>query len=300
MACVAAPLFATGGEKSAGRPCPVAGIVIFAEGRSVASGKEKEMLLRTALIQTDIRWGDKQANLEAAERRLRALEQTDLAVLPEMFATGFMTEDDAAAEPMEGATVGWMRRMARETGMAVAGSVIVREEGAGRARNRFVLAEADGSLAWYDKRHLFSFGGEDRRYEAGTQRTVMVCRGVRLLPLICYDLRFPVWSRNRNDYDALLYVASWPASRIAAWDALLPARAIENQAYVLGVNRVGNDPTAAYNGHTAAFDFLGRPMGTLPDGEEGIVRAMIDTEALAAFRDRFRAWADADDFALRI
>ncbi len=258
------------------------------------------MLLRTALIQTDIRWGDKKTNRDVAERRLRALEQTDLAILPEMFATGFMTGADAAAEPMEGETVGWMRRMARETGVAVAGSVIVREEGAGRMCNRFVLAEADGSLAWYDKRHLFSFGGEDRYYAAGRERRVIVCRGVRLLPQICYDLRFPVWSRNRNDYDAIVYVASWPASRMAAWDLLLPARAVENQAYVLGVNRVGTDPTAVYAGHTAAFDFLGNRLGGLPDGEEGIVRVTIDTERLAAFRDRFRAWADADGFEMHL
>ena len=254
------------------------------------------MQLRTALIQTDICWGDRQANLAAAERRLRTLEETDLALLPEMFATGFMTGDVSAAEPMTGETVGWMRRMACETGMAVAGSVIVRD--GERVCNRFVLAEADGSLAWYDKRHLFSFGGEDRLYAPGRERRVICCRGVRLLPQICYDLRFPVWSRNRNDYDAILYVASWPAGRMAAWDILLPARAVENQAYVLGVNRVGTDPTARYDGHTAAFDFLGRPLGRVPDGRGGVVRVTIDTEALAAFRDRFRAWADADDFEL--
>lgn len=256
--------------------------------------------MRISLIQTDIAWEDKQENLRRLRLRLEELKgRTDLVVVPETFTTGFSMNADRLAEPLTGPTVSLLQQWASKYCTALAGSFIARHDD-GTCRNRFFFFTPDGKAAYYDKRHLFRMGHEDQYFAPGRERPVISYRDFRILPQVCYDLRFPVWSRNRNDYDALLYVASWPASRIAAWDALLPARAIENQAYVLGVNRVGNDPTAAYNGHSAAFDFLGRPMGTLPDGEEGVVRATIDTEALAAFRDRFRAWADADDFALRI
>lgn len=253
--------------------------------------------MKVSLLQTDIVRGDVAANLARADRMIGEADG-DVVVLPEMFATGYMADDASLAEPMDGRIVGWMRATASGTGRAVAGSVAVRNEGLPRPVNRFCFADPDGGVETYDKRHLFSFGGEDGTYMPGRERKVLSYRGVRFLPQICYDLRFPVWSRNRNDYDAIIYVASWPSSRIEAWDALLRARAIENQCYVFGVNRVGDDPAGHYDGHTAAFDFMGRRIASVPPDGEGCATAGIDLEALAAFRAKFAAWRDADDFSV--
>lgn len=258
------------------------------------------MILAAALVQMDIVWGDKDVNIERAVRAVENAAGADLVVLPEMFATGFMAEDVSAAEAMDGRVVTAMRVAAAKTGRAVAGSVIIDPADGGLPANRFVFVRPDGGIEWYDKRHLFSFSGEDRYYTRGKRRRVIEYCGIRILPQVCYDLRFPVWSRNRNDYDAAIYVASWPESRVYAWDTLLRARAIENQCYVLGVNRVGNDPTAAYNGHSCAVDFYGRTIGGLADGAIGTIYAELDTEALASYRAKFRAWCDADDFDLSV
>ena len=258
------------------------------------------MGLRTALLQTDIAWGNPAANRASAEEIIRGLRDTDIALLPEMFATGFMASDTSLAELPDGPSATWMRRTAAETGIAVAGSLIIRDN-AGKPCNRFLFAFPDGRIAWYDKRHLFSFSGEDRHYAPGRRRVVVEYAGFRILPMVCYDLRFPVWSRNRSDYDAAVYVASWPAGRTGAWDALLRARAIENQCYVLGINRVGNDPSASYAGHSVALDFFGTPLaGPLPDGQPGVLHAELDRAKLDAFRERFRAWEDADSFSLTV
>lgn len=206
-------------------------------------GKLMEMVLRAALLQMDIEWGKPAANRAVAGRLVRALHDTDIAFLPEMFTTGFMAADTALAEPMEGPSVEWMRCTAAETGIALAGSLII-GDGRERPYNRFVFAFPDGRIDWYDKRHLFSFSGEDTLYAPGCARVVLEYKGFRILPMVCYDLRFPVWSRARSDYDVAVYAASWPQARIGAWDALLRARAIENQCYVLGINRVGSDPSA--------------------------------------------------------
>lgn len=253
--------------------------------------------LRTALIQTDIKWGDTEANLDSCDRIIRNIEDADLVVLPEMFTTGFMATGRPLSEPMDGNAVKWMRLAAADTGMAIAGSLII-SDGNGRMYNRLIFAEPSGALHTYDKRHLFSFSGEDRLYERGLRRTIVEFKGFRILLQICYDLRFPVWSRNRGDYDVALYVASWPESRVGVWNTLLRARAMENQCYVLGVNRVGSDPTALYSGGSAAIDFYGNTLADLPDGCCGIVRATLDMNRLTEYRDRFRAWADADSFVI--
>lgn len=262
-------------------------------------GKLMEMVLRAALLQMDIEWGKPAANRAVAGRLVRALHDTDIAFLPEMFTTGFMAADTALAEPMEGPSVEWMRCTAAETGIALAGSLII-GDGRERPYNRFVFAFPDGRIDWYDKRHLFSFSGEDTLYAPGCVRVVLEYKGFRILPMVCYDLRFPVWSRARSDYDVAVYAASWPQARIGAWDALLRARAIENQCYVLGINRVGSDPSAFYDGHSVAVDFFGNVMGRLAEGEAGVIRTELDHERLDAYRERFRAWEDADRFTLTV
>ena len=262
-------------------------------------GKLMEMVLRAALLQMDIEWGKPAANRAVAGRLVRALHDTDIAFLPEMFTTGFMAADTALAEPMEGPSVEWMRCTAAETGIALAGSLFI-GDGRERPYNRFVFAFPDGRIDWYDKRHLFSFSGEDTLYAPGCVRVVLEYKGFRILPMVCYDLRFPVWSRARSDYDVAVYAASWPQARIGAWDALLRARAIENQCYVLGINRVGSDPSAFYDGHSVAVDFFGNVMGRLAEGEAGVIRTELDHERLDAYRERFRAWEDADRFTLTV
>ena len=183
------------------------------------------------------------SNVACMDKLISAHAQgTDLFVLPEMFSTGFCTSPEGIAESSDSATLQWMKQKAAEHNCAIAGSVSVEENG--KFYNRFYFVHPDGNVQWYNKKHLFTYGGEDKHYTAGQERVVVNFRGVRFLLEVCYDLRFPVWSRNRGDYDAAIYVASWPSPRVEAWKALLRARAIENQCYVLGVNRVGRIPIA--------------------------------------------------------
>lgn len=252
------------------------------------------MTLRIALIQTDIRDNDPTANRAAAEH---AAHTADAGVLlfPEMFTTGFRTDmapRESAAEAGE-----WFAALAARTGKALAGSIAVQSETG--AVNRFFFARPDGSLNHYDKRHLFAPGGEAALFTPGRERVVVEYCGIRMLLATCYDLRFPVWLRSRGDYDAILCCASWPESRRGVWDTLLRARAIENQCYVAGVNRVGADPTARYDGGSALIDFKGRTLAAAPDGSEAAVVAEIDTAALTSFRERFPVWRDADGFELK-
>lgn len=245
----------------------------------------------------DIAWGEKATNIAVAESFIRSADAT-LVVLPEMFSTGFMAADTSLAEPMEGETVAWMSRIAQETGRAVTGSVIIIDAGSEKPYNRLIFATPDGRIQSYDKHHLFSYSGENQFYAAGSERVVFEYAGFRILPLVCYDLRFPVWSRNRNDYDLILYVASWPKSRIEVWNALLRARAIENQCYVIGVNRVGSDPVAQYDGHSAVVDFYGHTVASFPAGVQGALCAELNVDLLREFREKFRAWEDADNFQI--
>ncbi len=252
--------------------------------------------LRTVLVQSRLRWRDPAVNRAHLAGLMDGAGPADLFVLPETFTTGFLGESPGQDEGMDGATVDWMKTQATERGAALCGSAVI-EDGAGR-RNRFLFAAADGAVHHYDKRHLFSFAGEDRRYVAGDERVVFRHEGWRVCPQVCYDLRFPVWCRNRDDYDLMIFVANWPTPRVAAWDALLRARAIENQCYVVGVNRVGEDGKGVgYPGHSAIYDPLGEA-AIVPWEEEGTRDAVIDLGRVREVRADFPFAAEADAFTL--
>ena len=251
--------------------------------------------MKITLLQTGIAWAKPLENQRRMELAMRRAEKSDLYVLPEMFSTGFATEPEGVAE-RDGSSLQWMKAMAGQLNAAVAGSVAVEVEGT--YHNRLYFVKPDGNVTAYDKRHLFSYAGEQDSYTPGTERKVVEFRGVRFLLQVCYDLRFPVWSRCTDDYDCALYVANWPASRRLAWDALLSARAIENQCYICGVNRVGDDAVCHYDGGTKLVHPYGHALASVPDGEEGTATAEIDMEALRAFRMKFRVLQDRDSFSI--
>ena len=248
--------------------------------------------MKISIIQQDIAWADIAENIRKADVAVDSDPGADLYVLPEMFTTGFCTNPEGIAEVHPGASLEWMRKKAAAVDAAVAGSVAVCEDG--RFYNRFYFVKPDGETVWYDKKHLFTYGGEQDRYTAGKERVVVEFRGVRILLEVCYDLRFPIWSRNRGDYDMILYVASWPSVRVAAWKSLLVARAIENQCYVAGVNRVGNDPYNEYDGGSMVIDPYGRMIASCEDGVEMTTSAEVDMPALEAFRAKFPVLKDSD------
>lgn len=240
----------------------------------------------------DIAWGDIDANCLTASRLIDSAPKSELYVLPEMFSTGFATKPEGVADDCL-RTLAWMKQKAAETGAAVCGSVATKCDD-GNYRNRFYFVKPDGETSHYDKHHLFTYGNEHHQYTAGDERVVVEWHGVRFLLQICYDLRFPCFARNRGDYDCAIYVASWPTSRIEPWRALLKARAIENQCYVLAVDRIGTDPACEYCGGTEAVDAYGRVVAACPDNEEGTITVDLDMEALAAFRKKFPVLGDAD------
>jgi predicted amidohydrolase len=253
--------------------------------------------LRVTMIQAELAWQDPATNRRELAAHFRGLAgHTDLIVLPEMFTTGFSMDAAALAEPMDGPTIGWLREESAAVGCAITGSLIVTE--GGQHYNRLVWATPDGGVAYYDKRHLFRMAREHEHYASGNRRLTVELKGWRICPLVCYDLRFPVWSRNRGDYDVLLYVANWPSRRRTAWSALLRARAIENVCYVVGVNRVGKDGNgASYTGDSVALDFLGNVLGG-DRGGDFVETVVFDRESLATFRRDFPVHLDADDFTL--
>ena len=250
--------------------------------------------MKITIIQSDIAWAQPAANRERLDAVLASSADTDLIVLPEMFSTGFATEPRGIAESDDSDTLRWMRDRARRYDCAVAGSVAVNT--AETFVNRFYFVKPTGEVTHYDKHHLFTYGGEDRCFTAGQDKVTVAWRGVRIRLLVCYDLRFPVWSRNNaaEPYDLALYVASWPASRVEAWDTLLRARAIENQCYVAGINRVGDDPACHYCGSSAVIDPYGRVAAACGRETEGTASAVVDMEVLAAFRSKFPVLTDAD------
>lgn len=261
--------------------------------------------LTVALVQAATVWHDARANRELYGTAVLGLAgRADLIVLPETFLSGFSNDAIKDAEGMDGAGVRWLGELAREVGAVVTGSLIIRA-GEG-VYNRLIWARPDGTLAHYDKRHLFRMAGEHERYAAGAERLIVEIDGWRICPLVCYDLRFPVFLRNRFDagskrldYDLALFVANWPSPRRHAWRTLLRARAIENLAYCVGVNRVGVDGNQLhYAGDSVALDFVGEPIVEL-GSEPGVVTALLSAEKLRAHRERFPAWLDADDFLLR-
>ena len=251
------------------------------------------MKQRVTILQRNIAWCDISANLDAIEQELQGV-QSDVVVLSEMFQTGFVTAPESVAD--DGRTLEWMKHMAKALDAAIVGSIIVKE--GARYYNRAYFVKPSGDVTHYDKRHLFTMGGEQERFSAGSRRTVVEWRGVRYLLEICYDLRFPVWSRQRGDYDAIIYSALWPAPRREVWRTLLRARAIENQCYVIGVNRVGDEPALHYAGDSAVVDSYGRAIVEL----EGVDMATVelDMEALNTFRTKFNVGADADTFTMEI
>lgn len=256
--------------------------------------------LKLSLIQTPLYWEDPEKNLEMFSGKISAIEgPTDLVVLPEMFTTGFSMDPGKVAEPMDGPSVDWMRRIAAEKNCVLAGSLAIAE--GGHFFNRFIWMQPDGRFEQYDKYHLFSFAGENRHYTPGKGKLIVELKGWRIMPLICYDLRFPVWSRNRHDqdkgfdYDVLLYVANWPESRSHAWRVLLMARAIENLSYVVGLNRIGEDGNGiSHSGDSAVVDPEGENLGNFMPHQEQVETIVIPRCPLEGFRDKFRAWADWD------
>lgn len=263
--------------------------------------------LRTTLVQPDLRWEDPEANCRLLGEQLGELDgdDTDLIVLPEMFATGFTMNSREMAEPMErSSSVAWLRDQARSRGCTVTGSVAVVADG--EYYNRMIWATPGGELTYYDKRHLFRMAGEHERYGMGRDRVIVELKGFRLLLTVCYDLRFPVWLRQQPsgdehfEYDAILCVANWPAPRRQPWRTLLQARAIENLCYVIGVNRVGEDAKKlAYAGDSMLVDFRGEPLIDEPRDQPFIRTGVLDREALSRFRDKFPAWMDADRFSVK-
>lgn len=253
--------------------------------------------LQLALIQTTLVWQDAGANRAHFATLFEQARGADLIVLPEMFSTGFSMDSSALAEPEDGPTTQWLRQQAQDLGAVVCGSLII-QAADGSYRNRLLWARPDGSLAHYDKRHLFRMAGEHKHYSAGEQQVVLELKGWRVRPLICYDLRFPVWSRDAGGTDLLLYTANWPAARRQHWNRLLPARAIENLCYVAAVNRVGEDGKGhAYSGDSQVLDFQGESLLAVQD-VDGVFRVSLSAAELAAYRERFPAQLDADSFVL--
>ena len=251
--------------------------------------------LRTSLIQDVIIPDDPAANLKHFSQVLAGL-QTDLVILPEVFTTGFHPLARQHAETPNGRAYDWMREQAQRLQAVVTGSLVVKT--GDTYVNRLVWMPPEGAEQYYDKRHLFRMAGEHERYAMGRERKIFLCKGWRVLPQVCYDLRFPVWSRNSGDYDLALYVANWPAARQDHWLTLLKARAIENLVYVAGVNRVGVDVKGqAYDGGSSVFDPKGGQVASAADGP-GVVTAKLDASFLQRYRDDFPAHMDADRFTL--
>lgn len=253
--------------------------------------------LKVALIQANLVWENATQNRINFEDKIKAIETADVIVLPEMFNTGFSMSPMHLAEEMAGDTVSWMKKMAAAKNAAIGGSVIIKENES--FYNRFLFVEPSGIVHTYDKRHLFTLAGEDKAYSAGKEKLIIAYKGWKICPFVCYDLRFPVWSRNVEAYDILLYVANWPKPRIEAWNTLLKARAIENMCYTIGVNRVGLDANGLeYSGSSKAFDYLGKELTAIPinkDYTEIIVLSKTDQEHT---RKKFNFLNDKDSFTI--
>lgn len=257
--------------------------------------------MKITLIQDIIHWADKTANLQKAEKQLAELAgKTDMVVLPEMFTTGFCTDQPDLAENMESETVRRLREWALKFNLAITGSFIATENGKNYNRGFFVFP--DGKIETADKRHLFSMGGEDKYLNAGDKKLIANYCGFSIRLLVCYDIRFPVWSRNvNNEYDLLIFVANFPKNRIKNWDILLQARAIENQAYVCGVNCVGTDGLGiTYNGHSILLDYKASPLLSFPESQTLVQTYELKKEPLIQFRKKSAFWKDADKFDLKV
>jgi predicted amidohydrolase len=240
-------------------------------------------------------WGNPAENRLRLQQQIEAQPGADLYVLTEMWSTGFAINPEGVAERDE-ASLQWMKDMAAQMQAAIAGSLAIEQDGS--FHNRLYFVKPDGEVEYYDKRHLFSYGGEDKYYSPGTERVVVEWKGVRFLLTVCYDLRFPVWMRWSDDYDAILCVANWPTVRIDSWQTLLRARAIENQCYVVGVNRVGKDPNCDYCGCSAIINPYGQTIAECEKDKECSMEAVFDMEKLNAYRVKFPALKEKDKFEI--
>lgn len=260
---------------------------------------QKNEEMKVALVQMDIAWESPSVNREVAERLMMAAEKSDIYVLPEMWNTGVTTEPQGVAEPENGETLQWMQRMADKLDAAVCGSIAVKvQDGSYRNRLYFVTPSQNVqctmyNVQWYDKHHLFSYGGETEHYTPGNEYVTVEWRGLKFHLCTCYDLRFPLWLRNRDDYEVLICVASWPSVRMQAWKVLLAARAIENQCFALGVNRIGKDPYCEYCGGTSVVDPFGFST-VAPEGEACVLTQTLDLKRLKSFREKFPVLKEKD------
>jgi len=253
-------------------------------------------LMRVTILQTDIIWGSPEENMEKAAKRIKEANGADLYVLPEMWSTGFATEPEGIADET-GTALNWMRNTAAEVQAAICGSVSVKD--GNHYVNRFYFVKPDKEYECYDKHHLFTYGHEDRFYQAGKRRTVVEYKGVRFLLVTCYDLRFPLWLRYRDDYDAIIVVANWPENRQHAWEILTHARAIENQAYVIACNRIGKDQQCHYAGGSALIDPYGKTVAEARHHAEETIGGNIDMGLLSHFREKFPVLKEKDDYEIK-
>ncbi|MCH7657955.1 MAG: amidohydrolase [Bacteroidetes bacterium] len=255
--------------------------------------------LKITIVQTNIHWENKNENTEMFSRIIRNMAQnTDLVILPEMFSTGFSMQPALLAEYINGPTVSWMSKIAREYNAVITGSIIIREKN--KFLNRLIWMPPDGNLKYCDKRHLFRMGEETQYYSRGNKKLITSWKGWRFRPLVCYDLRFPVWSRNRNDYDMLIYVANWPEARRKVWKNLLVARALENQVYVVGVNRIGVDGRdISYAGESMIVNPRGNIVSEISAHKESVETISVSLDDLITFREKFPVHLDADNFRIK-
>lgn len=252
--------------------------------------------MKTALIQIPLIWENPKANRDYIEEKINSIKEADLIVLPEMFTTGFTMNPQNVAETMQGETLLWLKHLAKNKNTAITGSLIIVENG--NYYNRLVFVFPSGEVQYYDKRHLFSLAGEQKIYTSGQQKLIVEYKGWKICPLICYDLRFPVFSRNTENYDLLIYVANWPKPRVNAWDILLKARSVENMCYTVGVNRVGcDDSNHEYIGHSQALDFLGNPV-LEPQESEGVFIVDFDKNQMLEVRQKLAFLDDRDSFEI--
>ncbi len=266
-----------------------------------------ENLLKVAIIQTDLVWENAEQNRIFFTEKMNAISSPiDLIVLPEMFTTGFSMDPAEIAETMEGKTILWLIALAKEKNIAITGSLIIKKSPKGEKSdpsyyNRLVFVFPTGEVETYDKRHTFTLAGEDKVYTAGNKKLIVNYRGWKICPLICYDLRFPIWARNTENYDLLIYVANWPKPRINAWNTLLKARAIENMSYCIGVNRVGLDINGyEYTGNSAIYDSLGEEISTIKSNEITTEIITLNKGDLLKTREKFLFLDDKDDFTLNL
>jgi len=249
-------------------------------------------------IQADLLWENPAKNRAFIEERIKSLlEITDLVVLPEMFTSGFTMNPEKVAEKMDGETIVWMQKLASEKQVAITGSLVIKENN--KYYNRLVFVHSSGKIETYDKRHSFTLAGEDKVYNHGNKLLIVNYKGWRICPLICYDLRFPVWARNTENYDLLIFMANWPVTRIKAWETLLKARAIENMSYTIGINRTGKDANDyEYSGNSLVIDYLGEELSALPKNEIGIVKATLVKSNQNTIREKLGFLNDKDSFEI--